>query len=1038
MRTPLAVNLESRDGGVVKDAKVINGIVEPMGEDIPPSLLKRPGVTDLGLVGRGGSQLLYAWNGMQAVIGDALMAGTVSTIVSGLSFSTLNPSDKDASVVLSNNNLAAFTASVNKSVRAIQGKSTGRWYWEFSVNNPASNAVIGVANSSALTSTFCGADANGWGVESVNGNTLHNSTETAYTTIFGANEVIGVVLDMVAGTASMYRSGALVATFVTGLTGVIFPMFSMNNNTVTANFGATAFSWPIPAGCSAMSSGTGLAPNNGGLTSWSAVQTNDNAATPRLFIHNRSQGWTTKRDGTVTAVTFGGTMGAATYNLVSLTRSGTVATATMTADVFNVGDSVTVAGASPTTYNGTVTVTAKTSGSAQQIVPLTITRSGATATATTVSGGPHGLTSGSSYTISGCSDAAYNGSVTVTVTGTSTFTYLVTTRDAPDSPATGNPAFTNATWERDNANTNNNGAGGKTVFIVNLGSAPGFSNGDLINVTGSGGASIVGGPYPVQNVTSTGFQFTVSGYSGSVFTGFTINYTHGTVPVISSITRSGSIATVTTGTAHGAGVNDLFGISGANESQYNAVSGTPIQSVPSSTTLTYSVSVSTNALPISPAAGSPVVAGPSINPTFSYTVSGSPTTPATGTITAQGNGGIVPGAAYIDGYFLVMDTTGVLWNSNADDPTTWGALNFLTVRNENGAGRGIAKSLNYVAAFKEFSTEFYYDAKNATGSPFSPVDNGFVRVGCASGDSLGRVGNSHCWISQTREGNRSVHKLDGLQVGEIATPAICRIVNADPLSTVYAYGLNLKGHPHYILTLPGSNLTLAYDFTSQYWTQWSSLTLSSSSVSVTSITLGTDGKTATVVATSHGLSDGDPVNISGAGQSAYNGIFQIQLVDANTFTIQVAGNPVSPATGTIVATGYTESYFKFTKAATLNGAIYLLHETDGNLYQMQPTLYQDNGIPINTFTRSVRLDGGDDGRKKMAKIRFVGDLVDDIAMVRFSDDDSQTHSSYRIVQLDEQPAEIRKCGAFRRRSIEFRHVGNRPLRGEALELEILK
>ena len=70
---------------------------------------------------------------------------------------------------------------------------------------------------------------------------------------------------------------------------------------------------------------------------------------------------------------------------------------------------------------------------------------------------------------------------------------------------------------------------------------------------------------------------------------------------VSSITRSGDVATATTSTAHGWGVNTYVTIAGANQTDYNGAFR--VTSVPSTTT-------------------------------FTFDVENEPTTPATGTITA--------------------------------------------------------------------------------------------------------------------------------------------------------------------------------------------------------------------------------------------------------------------------------------------------------------------------------------------------------------------------------------------------------------------
>lgn len=59
---------------------------------------------------------------------------------------------------------------------------------------------------------------------------------------------------------------------------------------------------------------------------------------------------------------------------------------------------------------------------------------------------------------------------------------------------------------------------------------------------------------------------------------------------------------------------------------------------------------------------------------------------------------------------------------------------------------------------------------------------------------------------------------------------------------------------------------------------------------------------ASVTCTSHGMSTGDKVLISGANQSAYNGVFEITKVNNNLFTYTVSGSPATPATGAIFAT----------------------------------------------------------------------------------------------------------------------------------------
>ena len=68
------------------------------------------------------------------------------------------------------------------------------------------------------------------------------------------------------------------------------------------------------------------------------------------------------------------------------------------------------------------------------------------------------------------------------------------------------------------------------------------------------------------------------------------------------------------------------------------------------------------------------------------------------------------------------------------------------------------------------------------------------------------------------------------------------------------------------------------------------------------VTITRAGAVATVSHTSHGMATNDKVMINGADQPEYNGVFQITVTGANSYTYTVSGTPATPATGTIDAT----------------------------------------------------------------------------------------------------------------------------------------
>lgn len=67
------------------------------------------------------------------------------------------------------------------------------------------------------------------------------------------------------------------------------------------------------------------------------------------------------------------------------------------------------------------------------------------------------------------------------------------------------------------------------------------------------------------------------------------------------------------------------------------------------------------------------------------------------------------------------------------------------------------------------------------------------------------------------------------------------------------------------------------------------------------VTITNSTTTATVTHTGHGLASNDKVVIRGATQTAYNGVFQITVTDANTYTYTMSSDPGGNATGSPVS-----------------------------------------------------------------------------------------------------------------------------------------
>ena len=195
---------------------------------------------------------LGAWTYVSAVMGIVYPGASTMTTSSAGGFlaTTWNPLDKDADVTLSNSNLtAASLGSNNGPVRSVFGASTGKWYWELTYASVT--PVVGVALPSWVLLDYPGYRSNSLGF--FGGGTpkkIKDATQTNYGAAWASGVVLGVALNMDAGTIEIFMNGAPQGVMFSGLSGVYHAVSgsSASGSIVTANFGASAFAFAPPVG----------------------------------------------------------------------------------------------------------------------------------------------------------------------------------------------------------------------------------------------------------------------------------------------------------------------------------------------------------------------------------------------------------------------------------------------------------------------------------------------------------------------------------------------------------------------------------------------------------------------------------------------------------------------------------------------------------------------------------------------------------------------------------------------------------------------
>ena len=186
----------------------------------------------------------------------------------------------------------------------------------------------------------------------------------------------------------------------------------------------------------------------------------------------------------------------------------------------------------------------------------------------------------------------------------------------------------------------------------------------------------------------------------------------------------------------------------------------------------------------------------------------------------------VKGWAYLNGAQYVMQTAAVIWGSVVNSVSVngnWSAINFISAQIEPDNGVQLSKQLVYVIAFNEWSTEVFFDAGNATGSPLGNVQGSKSNFGCANQDSVQSIEDVLLWLSINQTASLQVAMMQNLNVSIISTKPIDRLLASAALTgvdNVMSWQIKLDGHSFYVLTIVSSNLTLAYDIVESRWYQW--------------------------------------------------------------------------------------------------------------------------------------------------------------------------------------------------------------------------
>lgn len=308
------------------------------------------------------------------------------------------------------------------------------------------------------------------------------------------------------------------------------------------------------------------------------------------------------------------------------------------------------------------------------------------------------------------------------------------------------------------------------------------------------------------SITNIGFLQTFVGHVSIADNGNQIMLVDGTygyiyvsspvVQAISSITRVGTIATLTTASAHGLGTGMQVTISNAAPTQYN---GAYTITVTGPTTFTYVM------------ASDP---GSSASPVGTYVVTNSfaqitdpdfPVLPMT--------------VAFLAGRFVVnFNQSSRFYWSDPYDGLSWNALSFANAETNPDPIVAIWQSNGQLILFGSRSTE-YFGVSGSLDAPYTSITNTATEWGLAATWSVSKYDNSVACLWRNRMGQVMVAKLAGYLPQKISTPDMDTIINSYAVvSDATSYSYMLGGHAMYVINFPSAGFTWLYDGFTQIWT----------------------------------------------------------------------------------------------------------------------------------------------------------------------------------------------------------------------------
>lgn len=384
--------------------------------------------------------------------------------------------------------------------------------------------------------------------------------------------------------------------------------------------------------------------------------------------------------------------------------------------------------------------------------------------------------------------------------------------------------------------------------------------------------------------------------------------------------------------------------------------------------------------------------------------------------------GIAGGVVSLDGYCFIMSKQGKIYNSNVDDLTTWGALDFVTTLRVVDAGVYLTKQQENVVAFGTSSIEFFYNAAAPTGSPLKRRDDVVYNVGCSGYKTIHNNGNRIFFVGSTSLGSLGMYKLHDLQLQYVSYDTLDSWINDTLLTDGFdllvcggnvgehyiVYVTSVASDINYLLPIWKPIFTAVYDDANQLWGRFTT-----------------------------GLYE-DQIN-----PEDVNVVFPVISV-AERYGTNIQGQTLQLLDGKLAVFGTTDE-----SVDSMSGGPYVTEDGDeesAQEYVLLQSGYMTTGVGEKAANIKLQIitsqwDADTYTNKFMHRFAVVGRTrplrkdADTPITISWTDDDYNTYKGGRplSVLMDRK---LTRLGKFKRRAFKLDYEGTNRLRIEALEVDV--